>query len=43
MSTWKFGDSWVTVNGLTVGTGSDKAQSVADAEKRKGKKAKARK
>ena len=40
MSTWWIGDSWVTVNGLTLGTGSDKAQSVADAERRKGKKAK---
>lgn len=35
MSTWKIGDSWVTVNGLTVGTGGSKEQAKQDANQRK--------
>lgn len=40
MSTWRIGDSWITLVGATVGTGGDKAQSIADAERRKGEKGK---
>lgn len=37
MSTFRIGDSWVTFDGLTVGTGGGKMASKQDAHDRKGK------
>lgn len=35
MSTWKIGDSWVTTDGITVGTAGGKLKSKQDAHERK--------
>lgn len=35
MTTWRIGDSWVTLNGLTIGSGGGKMASREDAYQRK--------
>jgi hypothetical protein len=40
MSTWRIGDSWITVSGLTMGVGAGKELSQQEAtERRKARKA----